>query len=100
MKSLRIVSTERFQDLSKKIKAALSKGAIVTSVAEQGGDLRAKVTETKINDKCYYGIWEKDLLEGKWHLLNFGEKHEVEPEWNDYINFWTQHGENISPMIA
>lgn len=101
MKNLRVVSNGRSSDLNKNIREALYRGEIISSLTEYGtGELRAKVTEAIINNAFYYGIWEKDLLEGKWHLLHVGEQEEVESEWNEYIDFWTKQGEITPPMIA
>jgi len=95
------IAKEKLQDFNKIIRTALLKGDMICGVAGKiNGDLFAKVTGTIINNKRYYGIWEKDLLEGKWHLLHFGVKEDVEPEWKDYTDFWTQHGDRISPMAA
>ncbi|HBE42522.1 MAG TPA: hypothetical protein DDW27_15235 [Bacteroidales bacterium] len=97
MKNRRIV----VQDFNKTVRNALLKGEIISGIAaKRSGDLMAKYTKTMVNNILYYGIWEKDLLEGKWHLLHFGEKKEVEPEWNGYKEFWTQYGENVTPMVA
>jgi len=101
MKNCRTAAKNKLNDFNKKIKEALFRGEIISSIARRGnGDLLAKFTQTIINDIRYYGIWEKDLLEGKWHLLEFGEKKEVEPEWKDIMGFWTQHDEHISPIRA
>ena len=101
MKKSGRLTKEKFQDFNKTVRNALLKGTLVSGiVAKRSGDLMAKFTETIINNICYYGIWEKDLLEGKWHLLHFGAKEDVEPEWKDYTDFWKQHGESISPMAA
>lgn len=95
------LSGEKPQDFNKTIRKALLNGEMISGVlGKRNGDLMAKFTGIVLDDVSYYGIWEKDMLEGKWHLLYFGVKEDVEPEWKEYINFWKQHGERISPMAA
>ena len=101
MKKCTKLTSEKLLDFNKTVRNALLRGEMISGVAgKRSGDLFAKVTGTIINNKRYYGIWEKDLLEGKWHLLHFGVKEDVEPEWKDYTDFWTQHGDSISPIAA
>lgn len=101
MKKCRTERKDRKNDFNKEIRKALSGGEIISFIARrENGDQFVKYTRTTVNSTHYYGILEKDLLEGKWHLLQFGGKNEVEPEWNDFIGFWTQQGENISLMRA
>ena len=101
MKKCRTLAKEKLQDFNKTVRNALLKGEMISCVAgKRSGDLFAKFTGTIVNNIRYYGIWEKDLLEGKWHLLYFGVKEDVEPEWNDFVGFWKQQGENISRIIA
>ena len=101
MKKCTDMAKEKLQDFNKTVRNALLRGEMISCVAaKRSGDLFAKFTGTIINNIRYYGIWEKDLLEGKWHLLHFGVKEDVEPEWKDYTDFWKQHGESISPMAA
>lgn len=77
------------------------KGEIISGVIKKhNGDLIAKYTKTVINNIRYYGIWEKDLLEGKWHLLHYGHKDDVESEWKSFTDFWKRQGDRISPGIA
>lgn len=101
MKKCRNLAKEKLHDFNKTIRNALLKGEMISGIErKQSGDLIAKFTGTIVNNIPYYGILEKDLLEGKWHLLHFGEKKEVEPEWKKFTDFWAQHGESISPMGA
>jgi len=101
MENLKIVTGESINLINRKIRQALSKGDIIRSIyMKDTNDLRAKITHTLIDDIQYYGMWEKDLLEGKWHLLHYGDKREVFPEWNNYIDFFKNCGENTIRMIA
>jgi len=88
-------------DINKDIRKALSCGEIVSSISRRGsGDLFVKYTRTFLNNSRYYGIWERDLLEGKWHLLQFGGKQEVEPGWKEFVNSWKDNGYNNIKLIA
>jgi len=101
MKTCKKERKDRINDFNKEIRRALSRGEIISFIARRGnGDLFVKYTRTTLNNYRYYGIWEKDLLEGKWHLIQFGGKKEVETEWNNFIGFWSKQGENISRMVA
>jgi hypothetical protein len=101
MKKFKTERKDSKNDFNKEIRKALSCGEIISFIARrENGDLFVKYTRTTLNDYPYYGIWERDLLEGKWHLLQFGGIKEVEPEWNDFIGFWSKQGENISRMVA
>lgn len=101
MEKYRTEKKDKKNDIDKVIRKALSCGEIVSFISRRGsGDLFVKFTRTTLNNSRYYGIWERDLLDGKWHLLQFGGKKEVEPEWNDFIGFWSKQGEKISRMVA
>ena len=96
MKNGRTITKGRITEFNKTVRNALLRGDIISGIAvKRSGDLIAKYTGTIVNNIRYYGIWEKDLLEGRWHLLHFGDKKEVEPEWQDFVGFWKQQGENI-----
>ncbi len=88
-------------NFNKPIRNALLKGEMISGVVRKhNGDLMAKYTKTVINKIRYYGIWEKDMLEGKWHLLHYGKKEDIESEWKNFTDFWIQQGDSISPMVA
>ncbi len=101
MKKCGKLANERLQDLNKTIRKALLKGEIISGIVRtKSGDLIAKCTGIIVDNTNYYGIWEKDMLEGKWHLLHFGVKEDIESEWKDFTDFWIRHGESIIPMAA
>lgn len=101
MKNCKIISKEKFLEYNKTIRNALLKGEIISGIAKTiNGDLIAKFTKTSIDNMRYYAIWEKDLLEGKWHLLQFGEKKEVEPEWKEFVGIWRKESENNIKLTA
>ncbi|NLA48419.1 MAG: hypothetical protein GX876_03035 [Bacteroidales bacterium] len=88
-------------NFNRPIRNALLKGEMISGVVRKhNGDLMAKYTKTVINNTRYYGIWEKDLLEGKWHLLHYGKKEDVESEWKNFADFWKRQGDRISTGIA
>ena len=101
MKKCRIITREKFLDYNKTIRTALLKGEIISGIeSDVSRDIMAKFTETCIDNIRYYGIWEKDLLEGKWHLLQFGKKKEVEPGWKEFVGSWKKDGYNNIKLIA
>lgn len=101
MKKYKAEKEEGFLDYNKTIRKALLQGEIISGIATTlNDDLIAKFTEACINSIRYYSIWEKDLLEGKWHLLKFGRKKEVEPEWKEFVNSWKTQCCNSIRLIA
>lgn len=101
MKNCKIITKEKFLDYNKTIRNALLRGEIISGITKTiNGDLMAKFTKTSIDNMRYYAIWEKDLLEGKWHLLQFGRKKEIEPEWKEFVGFWREQYENNVKLTA
>ena len=94
MKKVKLLGKKQLHGLTKGMMEELFSGQIMTSITDQDKKLGmwAKVTEIIINHRYYYGMWEKVMFEDAWQLLHFGEQPEVEPKWNEYIEFWKKKG--------
>jgi hypothetical protein len=94
MKKVKLSAVKKINGLNKAMMQDLFNGKKMTSITDQNEKLGmwAKVTELIIDQRFYYGMWEKDMFEDRWNLLHFGEQPEIEPIWDEYIAYWTKKG--------